>query len=118
MMPKLKRELINYMLENYDKSIEIKEFCDKILQEQQIEFIKNPSVYIAVLKRQDNPSLKYVTAKTLFPIGINKFREYRYYVGTLNDFPAGAKDKRAKLLGEKIVKEKLAEKYKSNTFTL
>ena len=45
MMPKLKRELINYMLENYDKSIEIKEFCDKILQEQQIEFIKNLTVF-------------------------------------------------------------------------
>ena len=57
-------------------------------------------------------------SKTLFPIGINKFREYRYYVGTIADFPEGAKDKRAKLLGEQIIKEKLAEKYKSNTFTL
>ncbi len=116
MVPKIKREMINFMLENYDKSFEIKYFCDKLLREAQIEFIKKPSVYLAVLKRPDNPNLKYVTAKTLFPVAINKFKEYRYYIGTLEDFPKGAKDNRAKLLGEKIIKEKLSKKYNCITF--
>jgi hypothetical protein len=45
-------------------------------------------------------------------------KEYRYYIGTLNDFPKGSKDANAKAIGKKIIKEKLADKYKSITFTL
>lgn len=113
--PAIKREMINFMLENYDKSLEIKQFCDKVLLDVQKEYLKNPSVYLAVLNQDGN---KYVTAKTLFPIAINKFKEHRYYVGTLKEYPKGAKDERAKMIGEKILKQKLVEKYKSITFTL
>jgi hypothetical protein len=117
-VPLVKREMLKFMLDNYNKSIEIKNVCDNALREAQKEHLENPSVYMSVMKRADNPNLKYVTAKTLFPVAINKFKEYRYYVGTLSDFPLGAKDKRAKLLGEQIIKENLVKKYKSITFTL
>jgi hypothetical protein len=113
--PRLKREMINFMLDNYDKSFEVKEFCDKVLKVVQKEHLHNPSVYLAVLTQDGR---KYLTAKTLFPIAVNKFKEHRYYVGTLKDFPNGAKDERAKIYAKRIIKEKLQKKYKSITFTL
>ncbi len=113
--PLIKREMINFMLDNYDKSFEVKEFCDKVLKEVQKEHLHNPSVYLAVLTQDGR---KYLTAKTLFPIAVNKFKEHRYYVGTLNEFPNGTKDERAKIYAKRIIKEKLEKKYKSITFTL
>ena len=105
--------MINFMLDNYDKSNDIKQFCDKVLRETQIEYLKNPSVYLAILK--DESGNRYLTAKTLFPVAVNKFKEHRYYVGTIKEYPNGAKDERGKMMGKKILKQKLNEKYKTLT---
>jgi hypothetical protein len=112
-VPEIKREMINFMLENYDKSFEIKDFCNNILREVQKKHLGNPSVYLSILTQNGH---KYITAKTLFPIEINKFKEHRYYVGTLKEFPNGTKDERAKIYAKRIIKEKLVKKYKSITF--
>lgn len=111
--PPIKREMINFMLENYDKSINIKEFCDKVLRETQLEYLKNPSVYLSTLT--DKNGNRYLTAKTLFPVAVDKFKEHRYYVGTIKEYPNGVKDERGKMMGKKILKQKLNEKYKTLT---
>lgn len=91
----------------------MKEFCDKVLRETQLEYLKNPSVYLTTLT--DKNGNRYLTAKTLFPVAVDKFKEHRYYVGTIKEYPNGVKDERGKMMGKKILKQKLNEKYKTLT---
>ena len=106
---KIKNELLNYMINNYNNSVEIKSFCDNMLVEVQKEFIKDPSVYLSMNKDTRNENRRYLTAKTLFPIGVNKVKEIRVYVGTIDDYPNGTKDIKGKFVGKRKLIEKLNE---------
>lgn len=106
---KIKNELLNYMFNNYNNSVEIKNFCDSMLVEVQKEFIKNPSVYLSMNKDTRNENRRYLTAKTLFPIGVNKVKELRVYVGTIDEYPNGSKDEQGKIVGKRKLIEKLNE---------
>lgn len=105
---KIKNELLNYMIDNYNNSTTIKTFCDNILIEVQKECAKNPSVYLSV-GRDLNNEKRYITAKTKFPIKINKTKEYRVYVGTIDEFPNGSKDVNAKAVGKRKLIGRLNE---------
>lgn len=105
---KIKNQLVNYMIENYNNSNDIKSFCDNVLFEIQKECAKNPKVYLSV-NRDLNNEKRYITAITKFPIKINKVKEYRVYVGTLDNFPNGTKDVNAKNLAKRKIIERLDE---------
>jgi hypothetical protein len=113
---KIKVDVLNFMVENYDRSIEIKEFCDKVLIDTQNEFIKNPPIYMTLLKdTRSDIEIKYsLTAKTFFPISINKTKEIRIYVGRLDEYPNGTKDVRGKVLGRKLMIERLKRELNNN----
>ena len=107
---KIKSEILKYMVDNYNKSNGIKKFCDKLLIDVQKEFVKDPPVYMTILKdtRSDVEERYYLTAKTMFPVGINKTKEIRLYVGTLEEFPNGTKDVRGKIVGKRKLIERLS----------
>ena len=106
---KIKNELLNYMINNYNNSVEIKTFCDTMLAEVQKKFIRNPSVYLSMNKDTRNENRRYLTAKTLFPVGINKVKEIRIYVGTIDEYPNGTKDEQGKIVAKRKLIERLAE---------
>ena len=105
------RQLVQYMLDNRDKSIEIKEFANNLLLETQRDHISDPGVYLCVGTRLGYPERKYLWAKTKFPVELNKYKWIRVYIGTLTEYPLGSKDKSAKILGKQLLIEKLKEKY-------
>jgi hypothetical protein len=105
---KIKNELLNYMISNYENSTDIKTFCDNMLIEVQKEYIKNPKVYMSMNKDIRNENRRYLTAKTAFPISINKVKEFRVYVGTIDEYPNGTKDVRGKIVGKRKLIERLS----------
>ena len=104
---KIKNELLNYMINNYNNSTDIKTFCDNMLIEVQKEYIKNPKVYLSMNKDVRQENRRYLTAKTFYPITINKVKEIRVYVGTSDEYPNGTKDTKGKMVGKRKLIEKL-----------
>lgn len=106
---KIKSEVLNFIDNNYNKSLDIKKFCDNLLVEIQKEFIVDPPMYMTLLEdKRSDVEVKYtLTAKTHFPIGINKTKEIRIYVGRIDEFPKGTKDERGKVIGKMKLIERL-----------
>ena len=76
---KEKRMSVLESLNKYKK--EIIEIEEKMVQYLQLDIIRDPSVYIAILKDSRNPEFENITAKTFWPIVGGGKREIRIYVG-------------------------------------
>lgn len=78
--------LLKLINENYHKSTDIKNIVDEVLKEQQKDFFNDPPIYLSRqidVKRPDNV---YITAKTSYPIGLNKTKDFRVCVGRVEMF--------------------------------
>lgn len=82
---KEKRMSVLETLKKYKK--EIIEIEEKMVQYLQLDIIREPSVYIAVLKDTRNPEYENITAKTFWPIVGGGKKEIRIYIGRASDFP-------------------------------
>lgn len=98
----IKNEIVTYMLDNYNKSTDIKTFCDKLILSIQKDIIKNPIVYVSKYK-DIKTGKEYLKAKAFLPISIDKQKELIVYVGALKDFPNGTRDESAKLIAKRKV---------------
>ena len=98
----IKEMLLTYMFDNYDKSIDIKTFCDKFILSIQKDIIKNPIVYVSKYK-DIKTGKEYLKAKSFLPISIDKQKELIVYIGALKDFPNGTRDESAKLVAKRKV---------------
>ena len=108
MSKKIKNELIAYMIDNYDKSSDIKEICDKLVLSIQKDIAKNPSVYVS--KYRDIKTGKvYLSGKAFFPIAINKQKEIKVYVGAIDEFIDGTKNINAKAIATKKVIKRMEQ---------
>lgn len=108
MIRTIKDELINFLIEVSKTNDEIKKHCDDIIKKKQHEMMLNPKVYIAKTK-DPKTDLYYLNCKLFLPIGINKTKEVKVYIGKMSDFPKGTNDPIAKKLGTQKMREKLKE---------
>ncbi|MHA8064975.1 hypothetical protein [Aquirufa aurantiipilula] len=82
---KEKRVSILDSLKKYKK--EIIEIEEKMVQYLQLDIIREPSIYIAVLKDTRNPEHENITAKTFWPLVGGGKKEIRIYIGRVSDYP-------------------------------
>ena len=109
---KIKNGLLNHLIKNYNNSTEIKTLCDNLLREVQKECIENPTTYLTITSRQNrNGRYEYLTATTRYPISIDKVKDVRIYVGTIDRYPNGSKDVQGKIDGKRIMRKKLSEMF-------
>ena len=87
-MTKINKKLIAYILNNLSNE-DIKKYTDDLIKEMQDETKRNPKVYLAYLKdtRSDVTIKRNLTAKTVYPTGINKHKEIRIYIGREDEYP-------------------------------
>jgi hypothetical protein len=113
-MKLVRQEVLNLLDKHKKAIIEVEE---KMIEYVQLDTIKNPSVYIAVLKDTRNPELENVTAKTFWPLVGGGKKEIRIYLGRLSEFTHLKRsdistDKTIKDKALKMMKDYLSEKYK------
>lgn len=106
MIRTIKDELINFLIDTCKTNEEIKKHCDDIIRKKQHEMMLNPKVYIAKTK-DPKTDLYYLNCKIFLPIGINKTKEVKVYIGKMSDYPNGCNDVNAKRIGEQKMREKL-----------
>lgn len=82
---KEKRLSVLASLKKYKK--EIIEIEEKMVQYLQLDIIREPSIYIAILKDTRNPEHENITAKTFWPIVGGGKKEIRIYIGRVSDYP-------------------------------
>ncbi len=104
----IKKELLSYIEKNYTTNNEIKSFCDDVIKKKQLEMMSNPKVYLAKTK-DIKTDIYYLNCKLSLPIGLNKFKEIKVYVGKMSNFPNGTKDENAIRIGKNKIKEKIKE---------
>jgi hypothetical protein len=104
----IKEKLLTYMIDNYNTSIDIKTFCDKLLFSIQKDMVNNTIVYVAKYKDKKTDKT-YLTGKAFFPVGIDKLKEIKVYVGAIDDFPNGTRDESAKLIAKRKISKKMRE---------
>jgi hypothetical protein len=112
MKKQIKEKLLNHIIDNYNKSSEIKNFCDNVISSIQKDAINNPTVYLAKTKDIKTGNY-YLVGKTYLPLSVSEIKEIKIYVGKLKDFPKGTKDESGML----IAKRKIREKIKSHLTT-
>jgi hypothetical protein len=100
------KELMECLINNYTTNNDIKTFCDEVIKKKQNEIMLNPKVYIAKTK-DPKTDIYYLNCKLFLPIGINKTKEVKVYIGKMSDYPNGCQDVNAKKVGVEKMKEKL-----------
>jgi hypothetical protein len=116
-MKKVRMEVLQLLEKNKKAIIEVEE---KMIEYLQLDTIKDPAVYIAVLKDTRNPEYENVTAKTFWPLVGGGKKEIRIYIGRTTEFP---KIKRTEFSTNKEIKQKavammkkhLSDKYKAGS---
>jgi hypothetical protein len=113
-MKLVRQEVLNLLDKHRKAIIEVEE---KMIEYVQLDTIKDPSVYIAVLKDTRNPEFENVTAKTFWPLVGGGYKEIRIYLGRLSEFVYLLRsdittDKTIKEKAHKMMKDYLSEKYK------
>jgi hypothetical protein len=116
-----KRYSILGTLRKYKK--EIREIEEKMVQYLQLDIIRDPSVYIAVLKDTRNPEHENITAKTFWPIVGGGQKEIRIYIGRVSDFShiersSLSKSDEIKLKAVSMMKKHLTENYEAGNLPL
>jgi len=119
-MKKIRAEVLKLLEKNKQAIIEVEE---KMVEYLQLDTIKNPSVYIAVLKDTRNPEFENVTAKTFWPLVGGGRKEIRIYVGRLTDFSDVSREdissnKTIKETAKKLMIKHLTKKYKAGELPL
>jgi hypothetical protein len=111
-----KRFSVLESLKKYKK--EILEIEEKMVQYLQLDIIREPSIYIAVLKDTRNPEYENITAKTFWPLVGGGKKEIRIYIGRISDYPH---IKRSNLSSSDEIKDKavsMMKKHLSENFEL
>lgn len=114
-MKLVRQEVVNLLDKHKKAIIEVEE---KMIEYVQLDTIKDPSVYIAILKDTRNPEFENVTAKTFWPLVGGGKKEIRIYLGRLSEFSHLKRsdittDKTIKEKAHKMMKDYLSEKYKN-----
>ena len=102
---------------------EIEEIEEKMVQYLQLDIIRDPSVYVAVLKDTRNPEHENITAKTFWPIVGGGQKEIRIYIGRVSDFSHIersnlSKSDEIKLKAVSMMKKHLTENYEAGNLPL
>jgi hypothetical protein len=116
-----KRYSILGTLRKYKK--EIREIEEKMVQYLQLDIIRDPSVYVAVLKDTRNPEHENITAKTFWPIVGGGQKEIRIYIGRVSDFSHIersnlSKSDEIKVKAVTMMKKHLTENYEAGNLPL
>ena len=111
---KEKRFSVLETLQKYKK--EIREIEEKMVQYLQLDIIREPSVYVAVLKDTRNPEHENITAKTFWPLVGGGQKEIRIYIGRASDYSHIersdlSKSDEIKLKAVTMMKKHLTENY-------
>jgi hypothetical protein len=109
----IKDELINFLIDTCKTNEEIKKHCDEIIRKKQHELMLNPKINIIKSKSATSDNY-YLYVRLLLPIGINKYKDLRGYVGKLTNFPNGTKDKGAHKIGVEVIKDRIKEYLEEN----
>lgn len=99
-MKNVRSEVLQLLKKNKQAIIDVEE---KMVHYLQLDTIKKPAVYIAVLKDTRNPEFENVTAKTFWPLVGGGRKEIRIYVGRLTDFNNVSRDD---ISSDKTIKDK------------
>jgi len=102
----IKEKLLTYMFDNYNTSIDIKTFCDKLLSSIQKDMVSNTIVYVAKYKDKKTDKT-YLTGKAFYPGSIDKLKEIKVYVGAIDDFPNGTRDENAKIIAKRKIAKRI-----------
>lgn len=102
----IKDELIEYLIESCKTNEEIKKHCESIIRKKQHELMLNPKIYIVKVK-VNNTDREYLNARLFLPIGIDKTKELRTYIGPIGDFPNGIKDTTAIKIGMESMRKRI-----------
>jgi hypothetical protein len=109
----IKDELINFLIDSCKTNEEIKKYCDEFVKKKQHELMLNPKINI--LKTIKEPSGKYYLNVRLFlPISLNETKDLRGYIGPMDNFPNGTKDKGAHKIGVEVIKGRIKEYLEEN----
>lgn len=105
---KIKNDLIDFLIEKSKTSDEVKKYCDEFVKKKQHELMLNPKINI--LKTIKESSGKhYLNVRLFLPISLNETKDLRGYIGPMDNFPNGTKDKRAIKIGEDIMRKKIKQ---------
>lgn len=116
-----KRFSVLETLKKYKK--EIRDIEEKMVQYLQLDIIRDPSVYVAILKDTRNPEHENITAKTFWPIVGGTTKEIRIYIGRVSDYPhiergKLSKSDEIKLKAVSMMKKHLTENYEAGNLPL
>jgi hypothetical protein len=107
-MKKVRLDVLQLLEKNKKAILEVEV---KMVEYMQLDTIKNPAVYIAVLKDTRNPEFENVTAKTFWPLVGGGRKEIRIYIGRLTEFK---NIKRDDISSEKSIKDKAVQMMKKH----
>lgn len=119
-MKKVRLDVLQLLEKNKRAILEVEA---KMVEYLQLDIIKKPAVYIAVLKDTRNSEFENVTAKTFWPLVGGGGKEIRIYVGRLSEFTNVSRDdissdKSVKSKAIKMMQKHLSSKYKSGELPL
>lgn len=111
MTNELKKIILKKLDENYGKDLTITKLCDDIVLEEQKQMIKNPKIYMSATKNWHKKEQVFLMAKCNFPIGVNKTKEIRVYLGRIEQYPNGIKDTFGMLSAKRKILKKIEREY-------
>ena len=104
----IKNELLKVLVESYKTNEEIKKHCDEVIKKKQNEMMLNPVINIQKWKSPENDNY-YLYSRSRIPIGVEKYKTLKGYIGKLSDFPNGTKDVDAYKIGQDVMRKRIKQ---------